>query len=76
MPRSPAWRAAAPAACQAYSGPRSRFDPLGAQQQLHATRRRLFKARHDSLVSPLLLKAADGSPGEDDVRQINAQLAP
>ena len=55
-------------------GVRINIDVLNAQQQLFATRRDLAKARYDTLVAQLRLKAAAGSLGEDDVQAINALL--
>ena len=57
-------------------GVRINIDVLNAQQQLSTTRRDLFKARYDTLLAQLRLKAAAGSLGEDDVQQINALLEP
>ncbi len=57
-------------------GVRINIDVLNAQQQLFTTRRDLFKARYDTLLAQLRLKAAAGSLGEDDVQQINALLEP
>jgi outer membrane protein len=55
-------------------GVRINIDVLNAQQQLFATRRDLAKARYDTLLAQLRLKAAAGSLGEDDVQAINALL--
>ena len=57
-------------------GVRINIDVLNAQQQLYTTRRDLFKARYDTLLAQLRLKAASGALGEDDVQQINALLEP
>ncbi|MBL8494107.1 MAG: TolC family outer membrane protein [Rhodocyclaceae bacterium] len=57
-------------------GVRINIDVLNAQQQLYTTRRDLFKARYDTLLAQLRLKAAAGALGEDDVQQINALLEP
>jgi len=57
-------------------GVRINIDVLNAQQQLSTTRRDLFKARYDTLLAQLRLKAAAGALGEDDVQQINALLEP
>ena len=57
-------------------GVRINIDVLNAQQQLFTTRRDLFKARYDTLLAQLRLKAAAGSLGEDDVQQINTLLEP
>ena len=55
-------------------GVRINIDVLNAQQQVFATRRDLAKARYDTLIAQLRLKAAAGSLGEDDVQAINALL--
>ena len=55
-------------------GVRINIDVLNAQQQLYSTRRDLAKARYDTLVAQLRLKAAAGSLSEDDVQAINALL--
>ena len=55
-------------------GVRINIDVLNAQQQLYSTRRDLAKARYDTLLAQLKLKAAAGSLGEDDVQAINALL--
>ncbi len=55
-------------------GVRINIDVLNAQQQLFSTRRDLAKARYDTLLAQLRLKAAAGSLGEDDVQAINALL--
>ena len=55
-------------------GVRINIDVLNAQQQLFATRRDLAKARYDTLIAQLRLKAAAGSLGEDDVQAVNALL--
>lgn len=57
-------------------GVRINIDVLNAQQQLYTTRRDLFRARYDTLLAQLRLKAAAGALGEDDVQQINALLEP
>ena len=57
-------------------GVRINIDVLNAQQQLYTTRRDLYKARYDTLLAQLRLKAASGALGEDDVQQINALLEP
>lgn len=57
-------------------GVRINIDVLNAQQQVFSTRRDLAKARYDTLVAQLKLKAAAGSLGEDDVRQVNSLLEP
>ena len=55
-------------------GVRINIDVLNAQQQLFSTRRDLAKARYDTLLAQLKLKAAAGTLGEDDVQAINALL--
>lgn len=57
-------------------GVRINIDVLNAQQQLYGTRRDLAKARYDTLLAQLRLKAATGSLTEQDVKQINALLEP
>jgi outer membrane protein len=56
-------------------GVRINIDVLNAQSQLADTRRQLAKARYDTLVSQLRLKAAAGTLGEEDVAALNALLA-
>ena len=55
-------------------GVRINIDVLNAQSQLFDTRQKLAKARLDTLVALLKLKAAAGTLGEDDVAAINALL--
>jgi outer membrane protein len=55
-------------------GVRINIDVLNAQSQLADTRRQLAKARYDTLVSQLRLKAAAGTLGEEDVAALNALL--
>lgn len=55
-------------------GVRINIDVLNAQQQLYSTRRDLAKARYDTLVSGLRLKAAAGSLSQEDLAQLNALL--
>ncbi|MFZ4534777.1 TolC family outer membrane protein [Propionivibrio sp.] len=52
-------------------GVRINIDVLNAEQQVYVTKRDLAKARFDTLLSQLKLKAAVGSLGEDDLQQIN-----
>ena len=52
-------------------GVRINIDVLNAEQQVYVTQRDLAKARFDTLVSQLKLKAAIGSLGEADLDQIN-----
>jgi outer membrane protein len=55
-------------------GVRINIDVLNAQQQLFSTRRDLAKARYDTLVAGLKLKAASGTLSEADLEAINALL--
>jgi outer membrane protein len=55
-------------------GVRINIDVLNAQSQLYDTRQKLAKARMDTLIALLRLKAAAGSLGEEDVVAINALL--
>ncbi|TXT22443.1 MAG: outer membrane channel protein [Gallionellaceae bacterium] len=56
-------------------GVRTNLDVLNApQQQLYSTRRDLYQAEYDYLVSQLRLKAAVGSLGEDELAKINQAL--
>lgn len=57
-------------------GVRINIDVLNAQTQLADTLQQLSRARYDTLLAQLRLKAAAGTLGEDDVREINALLAP
>jgi outer membrane protein len=52
-------------------GVRINIDVLNAENQVYVTRRDLAKARFDTLLSQLKLKAAVGSLGEADLEQIN-----
>lgn len=56
-------------------GVRINIDVLNAQSQLAETLQQLSRARYDTLLSQLRLKAAAGTLGEDDVQAINALLA-
>ena len=47
-----------------------------AQTQLADTLQKLARARYDTLLAQLRLKAAAGTLGEDDVLAINALLVP
>jgi len=53
-------------------GVRINIDVLNAQQQLYSTRRDLAKARYDTLLNGLRLKAASGTLGEVDLVELNA----
>lgn len=57
-------------------GVSTNVDVLNAEQQVYGTRRDLAKARYDTLLAQLRLKAAVGALGEDDVQQVNALLDP
>lgn len=52
-------------------GVRINIDVLNAQQQLYSTRRDLAKARYDTLMNGLRLKAAAGNLSEADLAQFN-----
>ncbi|KAF1041259.1 MAG: Outer membrane protein TolC [Herbaspirillum frisingense] len=55
-------------------GVRINIDVLNAQQQLYSTRRDLAKARYDTLMNGLKLKAAAGALREEDLAQVNGLL--
>ena len=55
-------------------GVRINIDVLNAQSQLADTQQKLARARYDTLLAQLRLKAAAGTLGEDDVQAINALL--
>ena len=55
-------------------GVRINIDVLNAQTQLADTLQQLSRARYDTLLAQLRLKAAAGTLGEDDVAAINALL--
>jgi outer membrane protein len=55
-------------------GVRVNVDVLNAQQQLFQTRRDLSKARYDTLLAGLRLKAASGTLEEADLQAIDALL--
>lgn len=55
-------------------GVRTNLDVLNAQQQLYSTRRDLYRAEYNYLMSRLQLKAAAGVLTEDDLREINRAL--
>ena len=52
-------------------GVRINIDVLNAEQQVYVTKRDLAKARFDTLLAQLKLKAAVGTLGESDLQQIN-----
>lgn len=55
-------------------GVRINIDVLNAENQVYVTRRDLAKARLDTLMAQLRLKAAVGTLGDEDVAQINSLL--
>ncbi|ADE11173.1 type I secretion outer membrane protein, TolC family [Sideroxydans lithotrophicus ES-1] len=55
-------------------GVRTNLDVLNAQQQLFSTRRDLYQAQYNYLVSQLSLKAAVGGLVEDDLGRVNLAL--
>jgi outer membrane protein len=55
-------------------GVRINIDVLNAQQQLFSTQRDLAKARYDTLINGLKLKAAAGTLEESDLQQIDRLL--
>ena len=55
-------------------GVRTNLDVLNAQQQVYSTRRDLYQAEYNYLVSQLRLKAAVGTLAEDDLAKINQAL--
>ncbi|QET02583.1 MULTISPECIES: TolC family outer membrane protein [Cupriavidus] len=55
-------------------GVRINIDVLNAEAQLFQTRRDLSKARYDTIMNGLRLKASTGVLSEDDVVQINTLL--
>ena len=55
-------------------GVRINIDVLNAQRQLYSTRRDLSRARYDTIMSGLRLKAASGSLREEDLVPVNNLL--
>lgn len=55
-------------------GVRTNLDVLNAQQQLYATRRDLYQAEYNYLISQLHLKAAAGTLTETDLASVNQTL--
>ncbi|MEK7361196.1 MAG: TolC family protein, partial [Pseudomonadota bacterium] len=55
-------------------GVRINIDVLNAQQQLFSTKRDLSKARYDTLLNGLKLKAASGTLTEEDLEPVNRLL--
>ncbi|PJC05901.1 MAG: channel protein TolC, partial [Gallionellales bacterium CG_4_9_14_0_8_um_filter_55_61] len=53
---------------------RTNLDVLNAQQQLYSTRRDLYQAEYNYLLSQLRLKAAVGTLGEADLSKVNQAL--
>lgn len=56
-------------------GVRISIDVLEVQSQLSDTQQQLSRARYDTILSLLRLKAAAGSLGEADIREANALLS-
>lgn len=56
-------------------GVRINIDVLNAENQVYVTKRDLAKARFDTLLAQLKLKASVGSLGEADLEQINPLFA-
>ena len=56
-------------------GVRINIDVLNAQQQLFSTKRDLSRARYDTLLNGLKLKAAAGSLSEEDLESVNRLLS-
>jgi outer membrane protein len=55
-------------------GVRTNLDVLNAQQQLYSTRRDLYQAEYNYLLSKLRLKAAVGGLSEEDLEKVNQAL--
>ncbi len=55
-------------------GVRINIDVLNAQQQLFSTKRDLARARYDTLLNGLRLKAASGTLTEEDLEAVNRLL--
>ncbi len=55
-------------------GVRTNLDVLNAQQQLYSTRRDLYQAEYNYLMSQLQLRAAAGTIYEEDLSSINHSL--
>jgi len=55
-------------------GVRINIDVLNAQQQVYSTLRDLSRARYDTILNGLKLKAAAGALGEADVEEVNRLL--
>ncbi len=57
-------------------GVRINIDVLNAEQQVTSTRRDLAKARYDTILNGLRLKAAVGALSEEDLERVNTLLGP
>ncbi|MDP2804869.1 MAG: TolC family outer membrane protein [Gallionellaceae bacterium] len=55
-------------------GVRTNLDVLNAQQQLFSTRRDLYQAEYNYLISRLRLKAAVGTLTDEDIKGVNQAL--
>jgi len=55
-------------------GVRTNLDVLNAQQQLFSTRRDLYQAEYNYLISQLQIKAAAGTLTEEDLAKVNRAL--
>ncbi|MEI7843290.1 MAG: TolC family outer membrane protein [Gallionellaceae bacterium] len=55
-------------------GVRTNLDVLNAQQQLFSTRRDLYQAEYNYLISRLRLKAAVGTLSDEDLKGVNQAL--
>lgn len=55
-------------------GVRINIDVLNAQSQVYDTEQKLSKARYETLLAQLRLKAAAGTLGDEDVQAVNALL--
>jgi len=55
-------------------GVRTNLDVLNAQQQAYSTRRDLYQAEYNYLISQLRLKAAVGGLAEEDLGKVNRAL--
>ncbi|HTN94164.1 MAG TPA: TolC family outer membrane protein [Gallionella sp.] len=55
-------------------GVRTNLDVLNAQQQLYSTRRDLYQAQYNYLLSELRLRQAVGTLGEADLDKVNREL--
>jgi len=55
-------------------GVRTNLDVLNAQQQLFSTRRDLYQAEYNYLISQLQIKAAAGTLAEEDLAKVNRAL--